>query len=400
MDARSMLKDNGAKASELVVAVGDALSGAAGAVAKAIEAAAGPIAEMIEEKTEALTRTVEERATPLAGALAERAGAVGTTVDALARTVEEKAVPLAGVVTKSAGAVAKSAGALSEDLEEKFEKAREDVTKSVKGFKFGTREGVILGMVLGIFAAVWFIRRMDRQAARERLRAASARMGERTQALGGRVGEATQGLTSRVGPAAQDLTSRVSEVTHTLTDKAGSLASQAGEKVGQVAQNVSSRAGEVLQQVRGQADQEVEDAKLRLSDPTSPVREVVISESPRREETGVAELREALADSDLDKETQAAISEAAKEVQRVQDEALEQARNLGLSNGMKVVAFDGTDIGRVQEVREDMFVLDRPRGADLLVPLTEVARIEGTVAYLRIEVGQVAKMGWEKADPS
>ena len=80
-------------------------------------------------------------------------------------------------------------------------------------------------------------------------------------------------------------------------------------------------------------------------------------------------------------------------------ETPKQPGEIKISNGMKVVAFDGTDIGRVQEVREEVFILDRPRGADLLVPLDQIARIEGTVVYLRVEVGQVSKMGWEKGDP-
>lgn len=172
--------------------------------------------------------------------------------------------------------------------------------------------------------------------------------------------------------------------------------------MGQVVQTVGARAGEMLQQVRGgQADeadpthQAFEDVKKRLSDATAHAREVVISDSREAKEPVAV-----LAESGLNQETQEAINNAIQEAQRAHDETLVAARNLGLSNGMKVVAFDGAEIGRVQEVREDVFVLNRPRGADLLVPLTEIARIEGTVAHLRIEIGQVAKIGWETADPS
>ncbi len=135
-----------------------------------------------------------------------------------------------------------------------------------------------------------------------------------------------------------------------------------------------------MQQIKGQGTNGVDEAKQRLSGPSA-------SEATRLEDFA----------SDLDKDTRAAINEAIEEVEAVQEEALEEARDLGLSNGMKVVGFEGTDIGRVQEVREDVFVLDRPKGADLLVPLTEVARIEGTVAYLRIEADRLTKMGWQKA---
>ncbi|MGE5601970.1 MAG: DUF2171 domain-containing protein [Nitrososphaerales archaeon] len=347
MDAGTMLRTNSAKAGELVEAAGEAAGGlvqavgeaagelvgvvgeAAAIVAKAIEETAGPLAEMIESKAENLAKSMEERAAPVAES-------VGGKVEAL-----------------------------SEDLEEKLGQARKDVAASVKSFRFGRREGLILGVALGVFATVWLIRRIDRQAAAARLRAAGTRAGEITQGVTSRVGEATQGL----------------------TDKAGTLAGQAGERVGQVVQTVGTRAGDVVQQIRGQADEEIEGAKQRLSEGSAPIGEVTIGLPPKDETIG----------SGLDEATQAAIAEAASEVEQVQEETAEQARELGLSNGMKVVAFDGTDIGRVQEVREDVFVLNRPKGSDLLVPLSEVARIEGTVAYLRIEADRVVKMGWQSA---
>jgi hypothetical protein len=339
------------KAGELVAALG----GAAEAVAKAIEETAGPLAEMLEGKATIVAKRVEQRAAPLAEA-------VGVTVGTLAKSVEEKAGPLAETVSTAVDA-------LAEDLEARVEQARKDVTASVKNFKFGQREGLILGLTVGVFAAVWLIRKIDREAAAERLCTAGARVGERTHALSGRVGEATHGLTSRVGEATQG-----------LAGKAGALAGQAGERVGQVVQQVRSRAE---QGAPDQAGQEVQAAKLRLSDPTSPAREITIGEAPKP----------ATVESDLTEDTRTAIDEVVNETAR----AAQQGEKLVLSNGMKVVAFDGTDIGRVQEVREDVFVLDRPKGSDLLVPMDQVARIEGTVAYLRIDVGQLPKMGWDNA---
>lgn len=327
MNTKSWGKTSGSTPGEMAEALGDA----AEIIAKSIEATAGPLAELIEARANEIARSVEGRATPLAEV-------VGATVEQLAKSVESRAVP-------AARAVGAKADALTDDLEERLERARQDVTAGVKKFKFGQRKGIILGLAVGLFAAVWLIRKVDREAAAARLRAA-----------GSRAGDVAQGL----------------------TDKASALAGQAGERMGHVAQNVGTRAGELVQQVRGQGADIVEEAKLRLSGGAGTVEDAEIG-------------------SGLDEATRAAISEVVEEVEQVQEEAQEQARELGLSNGMKVVAFDGTDIGRVQEVREAVFVLDRPKGSDLLVPLTEVARIEGTVAYLRIDIGQVIKMGWEAA---
>jgi hypothetical protein len=347
MNAETLLRTNGAKAGELA----ETLGGAVEAVAKAIEGTAAPLAEMIEAKAETLAKGVEVRAVPLAEA-------VGMTVEALAKSVEERGVPLAE-------AVGGKVEVLADDLEEKLEQARKDVVKGVKEFKFGQREALVLGIGLGVFAAVWIVRKIDRQAAAARLRAA-----------GSRVGDATQGLTSRVGQATQD-----------LSGKASTLAGQAGDRMGQVVQSAGARANDVMQQVRGQDASSIDEAKQRLSSGAAAAEQAASSTPANGQDAG----------SGLDKDTRAAIAEAVDGVEQAQEATLEQARELGLSDGMKVVGFDGTDIGRVQEVREDVFVLDRPKGSDLLVPLTEVARIEGTVAYLRIDADRLVKMGWENA---
>lgn len=312
----------------------------AGELMEAVGGAAGGLVEAVGEAAATVAKAIGETAAPLAGM-------IETGAETLAAKMESAVDPVA----KSAGG---KVDAFSEDLEVKLKKARKDLAANAKGFRFGQREGLILGIALGVFATVWLIRKIDRQAAASRL-----------QAAGSRVGEATQGLTS----------------------KAGTLAGQAGDRVGQVVQGIGTRTGDVVQQIRDQASQTVEGAKQRFSDSSGPMQEVTISQALEPESTA----------SGLDSETRAAIAEVADEVEQVQEEAEEQARELGLSEGMKVVAFDGTDIGRVQEVREDVFVLNRPKGSDLLVPLTEVARIEGTVAYLRIEAGRVVKMGWENA---
>lgn len=347
MNAQTLLRSNGAKAGELV----ETVSAAAGSVAKAIEGTAGPLAELIEAKAGTLAKSVEVRATPLAEA-------VGSTVEALAKSVEERAGPLAE-------AFGEKVDVLAEDLEEQLEQARKDIAAGVQNFKFGQREALFLGLAVGVLAAAWLVRRIDRQAAAARLRAAGARFGEVRQDLTSRAGEATQGLAG----------------------KAATFAEQAGDRVGQVVQDVGTRAGEAVQSVRGQEDQAVEDAKQRLSGVAAGAGGVMSDQAQKAEEIG----------SGLDEATREAIDEVVENAEQIRQEVQDQVQELGLSNGMKVVAFDGTDIGRVQEIREGVFVLDRPKGNDLLVPLSEVARIEGTVAYLRIDVGQVMKQGWEEA---
>jgi hypothetical protein len=66
-----------------------------------------------------------------------------------------------------------------------------------------------------------------------------------------------------------------------------------------------------------------------------------------------------------------------------------------LSDGMKVVDFDGVDIGRVKSVEEGTFILSRPKGDDLRVPRDAALRVEGTILYLRTDANQVHRQGWE-----
>lgn len=66
-----------------------------------------------------------------------------------------------------------------------------------------------------------------------------------------------------------------------------------------------------------------------------------------------------------------------------------------ISEGMKVVDFDGVDIGRVKAIESDTFVLSRPKGDDLRVPKNAGLRVEGTILYLRTDANQVHRQGWE-----
>jgi hypothetical protein len=312
MNAQVMIKDNTARAVE---------------VAKAVEATAGALAEALEKKSELL-----------GDALEKQADAIGSKTAPLAKAVEVKA------------------DALGETLEATLEKARNDAMASLKGFKFGQREAILLGVAVGALTVAVVVRRMDRKAAAERLKAAGTRAGESAQKLG-----------AKVSPAV------------------AAFGSKAGELAGQVKEQVTTRASGVAEQLRPSNGRHGDESQAEYALPTAPADEARAEELDEARQRLSAEASEP-APAPVASET--ATSDAA--------EAAPQGE-IKVSDGMKVVAFDGTDIGRVQEVREEVFVLDRPRGADLLVPMDQVARIEGTVVYLRIETGQVSKMGWEKA---
>jgi hypothetical protein len=304
MNAQVMIKDNTARAVE---------------VAKAVEATAGALAEALEKKSELL-----------ADALEKQADAIGSKTAPIAKAVEVKA----------------------DALGETLEKARDEAMASLKGFKLGQREAILLGVAVGALAVAVVVRRMDRRAAAERLRAAGTRAGESAQKIGAKVSPAVAALGS----------------------KAGELAGQVKEQL----RPSNGRHGD-----EGQAPE--------YSLPTPSV-EGALDEARQRLS---AEANAAASDAGAVNPEAAAGEAATSEVGQPAAKG-----EIKVSDGMKVVAFDGTDIGRVQEVREEVFVLDRPRGADLLVPMDQVARIEGTVVYLRVETGQVSKMGWEKADPT
>ncbi len=360
MDAQVFLKENAVKAAEVARTV----EATAGALAEALEKKTGLIAEVLEKKGGLISEVIEKQGDALAGALGSKAAPI-------AKAVEVKA------------------DALSEVLEEKLGQARKDAMESLKGFKFGQREALLLGVAVGALAVVVIVRRMDRKAAAERLRMAGARAGESAQKIGARMSETAQELGTRVSPAVATLTSK------------------AGEIAGQVKEEVSTRAGGLAGQLKPSNGRHGEEAPTEYTLPTPPA-----TEEARTQDLDEARQRLSAESGDATRAAEAALPEppaAEAETAPTEASASEEAPagerdqagqgEIKVSNGMKVVAFDGTDIGRVQEVREEVFVLDRPRGADLLVPMDQVARIEGTVVYLRIEVGQVTKMGWEKADP-
>ena len=326
MNAQIMLKENAARAAD---------------VAKAAGLTAGALAETLERKSELLAGALDKQSEVVVAALGSKAGPI-------AKAVEVKA------------------DALGEALEVTLEKARQDAERTLKEFKFGRREGLILGVALGVIAVVAISRRIDRRAAAERLRAAGTRVAESAQQLG-----------SKVSPAVA-----------TLGEKAGELA-------GQVKESVSTRANDLAGQLRPSNGHGGENGNGHEPGYS------VSTHTPTEEGAGenLDEARQRLSAEEPQQAAPAAAADTGAEDQPAGNDAVveKEAGELSVSDGMKVVAFDGTDIGRVQETREDVFVLDRPRGADLLVPKDQVARIEGTVIYLRVEADRVTKMGWEKA---
>jgi hypothetical protein len=332
MNTQVLLKENAAKADE---------------VARAVKATASALAETLEKKTGLVAEVIERQSDALVGAVGAKAGP-------LAKAVEVKA------------------DVLGEALEEKLELARKEALTTLKEFKFGQREALLLGVAVGVVAVVVISRRIDKQRAAERLRAAGSRAGESVRQIGAKVSESAQDLGAKVSPAVANVTSK------------------AGELAGQVKQEVTTRAGELAGQSRPNNGRHEE----------SELSEYALPNLPAAEASQAHDLDDARQRLAAEADQLPAREEAIDPQALGEGEPLAAASGeLKVSNGMKVVAFDGTDIGRVQEVREEVFVLDRPRGADLLVPTDQVARIEGTVVYLRVDLGQVTKMGWEKADP-
>ncbi len=69
-----------------------------------------------------------------------------------------------------------------------------------------------------------------------------------------------------------------------------------------------------------------------------------------------------------------------------------------VGKGMKVIGSDGVNIGRVKAARDNEFVLDRPKGTDLYVPLESVWKVEnGSVVVLRIAADQIYHQPWERS---
>jgi ElaB/YqjD/DUF883 family membrane-anchored ribosome-binding protein len=265
----------------------------------------------------------------------------------------------------------------------------------------------------------------------ERLEQTREVVGKTAQNLGTRVSETAPEIVSRVGQTAQNLGARVSET-------APEIVSRVGQTVGQTAQAV----GERVEQVRERLGAKVDEAAVAKSEIDAQVSDLAqqagsvaaeASSQARQQvdrivdqiETGAGDAVEKVEEVAEDASVRLGASESLGHEARRQEPGAEQAVDVedmiadivpgiegageqGLvstdapvtevppvSSGMKVVAFDGVDIGRIKDVREDGFVLSRPRGSDLLAPLDSVYKVEDTLVYLRIKANQVARQGWE-----
>lgn len=65
---------------------------------------------------------------------------------------------------------------------------------------------------------------------------------------------------------------------------------------------------------------------------------------------------------------------------------------------MDVIGSDGNDIGRVKEVREHDFLVDRPLQRDLYIPYSAIQSIHGERIMLNVPAGQVDAMGWPTSE--
>jgi hypothetical protein len=69
-----------------------------------------------------------------------------------------------------------------------------------------------------------------------------------------------------------------------------------------------------------------------------------------------------------------------------------------LSHGMAVVGIDGDEIGRVKEVGQNEFLLDRPMGRDLYVPMRYVQNTLNDRVVLTIPGSQIDKTDWRSPE--
>ncbi len=67
-----------------------------------------------------------------------------------------------------------------------------------------------------------------------------------------------------------------------------------------------------------------------------------------------------------------------------------------ITEGLEVVSADGERLGRVKELREEDFLLDRSGQRDLYVPLGAVAQVTGTQLTLSTRADEVDGMNWPK----
>lgn len=390
--------------------------------------------------TEALGKTVEGLTTT-AGKTVEGIGATaGKTVEGIGTTVGKT---VDGISTTAA----KTVGALGEAVEKTVETAvhtTKDATVGRVGemrtqrkmAKIAKRKAKIrkqrmdsIGMWLGfgLIAALlyWWDQRRDKSLqgvtsqAKQAFRSASETVGRTAQQVAPKVGTATtdafRSAKETVTRTAQTVGTRASEQAGHLTDEAKRRLSAGrgmdGEGNGHSKSDASST---------GTANANTQSTPTKpASSPASTAKPKIGSETGGSATTraattgasGVTTPGGALggdatggAQGGTAAESPAGTSDLS-EMLGGRSEVSAPGELLGatgpaISNGMKVVGFDGVDVGRVQEVEDEYFILDRPKGSDLRVPKDALARVEGTVAYLRVAANRVVQQGWESAGNS
>jgi sporulation protein YlmC with PRC-barrel domain len=65
-----------------------------------------------------------------------------------------------------------------------------------------------------------------------------------------------------------------------------------------------------------------------------------------------------------------------------------------VSHGMEVVGADGTQVGRLKEMRLADILVDRPLKRDVYVPFTAIQGVRGDTIVLTIPAAQVDQMDW------
>jgi uncharacterized protein (TIGR02271 family) len=67
-----------------------------------------------------------------------------------------------------------------------------------------------------------------------------------------------------------------------------------------------------------------------------------------------------------------------------------------LAQDMEVVGSDGESVGRVKEVREGDFLVDRPSARDVYVPMDAVTEVANDRVTLNVQGHEVDDMGWPR----
>jgi len=64
------------------------------------------------------------------------------------------------------------------------------------------------------------------------------------------------------------------------------------------------------------------------------------------------------------------------------------------ASGMVVLSSEGKEVGKVKEIREHDFLLDRAVAPDIYLPYTTADNVEGEAIALNISVAQVDDLGF------